>query len=373
MLRTRLLRWVVAVALLGQAPPVLAASFTPIPDVRIPRGLSGDGSTIVGYGFSPASGSNSEALRWSQATGVQWLGDLPGGSYSSNASAASADGSVVVGLSIVSGQNAFRWTELGGMVGLGTPAGYPQSSAADVSADGSVIVGRGDTFSSLSEAFRWTEVGGFELLGVLPGRTSSRAIGVSADGSVVAGASSGGSGSEGFVWTAETGMISLGAAYADPRAISADGSTIVGLSISTGFRWTEAEGMVDLGSFRPTAVSGDGSILAGTVSIGGVSQAFYSHPLLGLVSLQSLLQNNYDLDLSGWTLSEVAGISDDGFTLVGRGSGPNGTQTWIATLEVPEASTGTLLALGLSGALVRGKPRRSVSVVGPTGSAGSAS
>ncbi len=49
------------------------------------------------------------------------LGDLAGGSFASIALDTSADGSVVVGRSHpASGPNeAFRWTEAGGMVGLG--------------------------------------------------------------------------------------------------------------------------------------------------------------------------------------------------------------------------------------------------------------
>ncbi|MCH7603269.1 MAG: hypothetical protein IIB54_10920, partial [Planctomycetes bacterium] len=54
----------------------------------------------------------------------QGLGDLPGGSISSGAWGVSADGSVVVGVSSsTSGQEAFRWTSGGGMVGLGDLAG----------------------------------------------------------------------------------------------------------------------------------------------------------------------------------------------------------------------------------------------------------
>ncbi len=68
---------------------------------------------------------------------------MPGGTFSSSASAISADGSTVVGSGTsASGSEAFMWTKSGGMVGLGDlPGGEFKSGATDVSADGSVIVG----------------------------------------------------------------------------------------------------------------------------------------------------------------------------------------------------------------------------------------
>ena len=59
-----------------------------------------------------------------QAAFFQGLGDLPGGSFSSQASGLSADGSVVVGSGVsAKSQEAFRWTQQTGMVGLGVLSG----------------------------------------------------------------------------------------------------------------------------------------------------------------------------------------------------------------------------------------------------------
>ena len=55
--------------------------------------------------------------------------------------------------------------------------------------------------------------------------------------------------------------------------------------------------------------------------------------------------------LSGWTLDAAFGISDDGFTIVGRGKNPSGqTEAWIAV--IPEPSTSLLLGLGIAGLAV---------------------
>ena len=77
------------------------------------------------------------------------LGDLSGGSFASRATAVSADGSVVVGESTTaSGQEAFRWTQSGGMVGLGSLSAESSSRAFGVSSDGSVVVGTDRLFGT---------------------------------------------------------------------------------------------------------------------------------------------------------------------------------------------------------------------------------
>ena len=85
------------------------------------------------------------------------LGALPGAGFHSIANDISADGSTIVGY----GENAeaFRWTQTEGMVDLGFQ-GTPQA----ISADGSVIAGPG---------WRWTEAGGMEGLGSLSGLSST--------------------------------------------------------------------------------------------------------------------------------------------------------------------------------------------------------
>jgi probable HAF family extracellular repeat protein len=125
------------------------------------------------------------------------LGDLPGGSFNSQAFGVSANGSVVVGRgNSASGTEAFRWTSGGGMVGLGDlPGGSFSSLAFDVSADGSVVVG-GSVSASGNEAFIWDQENGMQSLqdllvndfGLdLTGWTLREARGISADGLTIAG------------------------------------------------------------------------------------------------------------------------------------------------------------------------------------------
>ncbi|WP_277874339.1 MULTISPECIES: PEP-CTERM sorting domain-containing protein [Microcystis] len=137
------------------------------------------------------------------------------------------------------------------MVGLGYLPGVNGflgfSEANGVSADGSVVVGYsngGNGFNgNLIEAFRWTQAGGMVGLGVLSGGIASYANGVSADGSVVVGYSRTGpfTGAEAFIWNSTQGMRSLqqvltndygldltGWFLNEANAISADGLTVVG-------------------------------------------------------------------------------------------------------------------------------------------------
>ena len=74
------------------------------------------------------------------------LGYLEGGGRNSAATAITPDGKTVVGYSDSTlGLRVFRWTETGGMIGLGDlPGGRFYSQATGISADASVIIGNGN-------------------------------------------------------------------------------------------------------------------------------------------------------------------------------------------------------------------------------------
>ena len=77
-----------------------------------------------------------------QASEFILLGDLEGGSFSSNAVDVSYDGSVVVGeATSASGKEAYRWTAETGMVVLDWIPGGWYHEITGVSADGSAVVG----------------------------------------------------------------------------------------------------------------------------------------------------------------------------------------------------------------------------------------
>jgi probable HAF family extracellular repeat protein len=333
--------------------------------------VSGDGTVVVGMGRVGGCGGGigcGRAFRWTSGGGMTDLGTVGGvGSY---ARAVSADGSVVVGESDnTSGRNeGFRW-ETGEMVGLGDlTGGVFDSFAWDVSADRSVVVGSGYSESG-RQAFRWTAGTGMLALSGLPEGSSTEAMAVSADGLVIAGTVSG---DEAFIWQGGvlTGLGDLpgGAVDSIARGISADGSTVVGASNSAlgreAYRWTAPGNMVGLGDL-PGGIffsdawdaSADGSVVVG-LSLTGPSQseAFVWDQANGMRNLRDVLVSDFGLDLSGWSLTEARGLSDDGRTIVGHGTNPSGnTEAWMAV--IPEPTTALLLASGLTALAVRHRRR----------------
>lgn len=157
---------------------------------------------VVGW-FSnghPDSRQDTQAFRWTDATGRQDLGNLNQGSESI-AEGTNRDGSVIVG-QVKNREgfwHAFRWTRGGGMVDLGTLRNGALSAASAVSADGSVIVGRSliTSFTGSERAFRWTTGTGkmedVQRLLIDRGVTAvqgwilTTAVDVSADGKVIVG------------------------------------------------------------------------------------------------------------------------------------------------------------------------------------------
>lgn len=315
-------------------------------------GVSGDGSVVVGnsrsaYDYDNPS-NDSQVFRWTQASGMQGLGYLPGGGEHSWASAVSADGAVVVGSSDSTGheEEAFRWTQADGMQALGYLPGsqeYGDSWASAVSADGSAVVGTSDSENGY-QAFRWTQTGSMQGLGYLPGGSYfSEALGISADGLVVVGVSDSASSIEAFRWTQAGGMIGLGhlpggGFQSWANAVSADGSVVVGGSDSASgieaYRWTQAGGMQGLGYLgagnfysdsEALGISADGSVVVGTSD----DEAFRWTQTSGMQSVSNWLQEN-GIDSSDWFLERANAVSADGTTIVGYGDHLGQMEAFVA-------------------------------------------
>jgi len=326
--------------------------------------ISADGSTVVGQG---TSASAVQAFRWTQAGGMENLGSLAGGTTTSSALGTSADGSVVVGRSLsASGTQSFRWTQAGGMVGLGDLPGGPSSLlslAQGSSGDGNVLAGAGQSASD-GGAYRWTQAGGMVDLGALPGESWSGATAISTDGGVIVGRS----GSEAFRWTEGGGMQGLGdllggSNFSYAYAVSGDGQVVAGLANSglgtEAFRWLEGGAMVGLGDLpggaynsAAYATSQDGSVVVGRGNYtGSDSDAFIWDDTHGMRELKQVLID-LGLDLTGWNLQDAKGISANGQTITGFGINPSGfKEAWVAT--IPEPSTALLVGLGLAGMAAR--------------------
>ncbi len=303
------------------------------------NGVSADGIIVTGTSNTAVG---SEAFIWTAGAGLLGVGDLPGGSTSSNASHISADGSTIVGNSESAlGTEAFRRTDAGGMVGLGSLGGAFFFSAPHQSADdGRVVVGDSFSLAGFFEAFRWTGFGGMVSLGDLPGGSvSSSARGCSIGCNTVVGFSVGASGVEAFSWTSVGGMTGLGdlsggSFNSHASAITPDASSIVGFGTSASgqeaFRWTSAGGMVGLGDLAGGAFlsSASGVTSDGETVVGSGSiasgQAAVIWDATNGMRELAVVLTGLGLDLTGWTLTNATAISGDGRVIVGRGTNPSG-------------------------------------------------
>lgn len=226
-------------------------SLPSLPDAQyLANAVSADGRFAAGY-MPTRTGGALEAAAW--LPNLVRLGDLPLGDFYSDARGISGDGSVVVGIGTGGlGIEAFRSTN-GVMTGLGyLPGAVGNSGATAITPDGNIIVGYSSSSPGI-QAFRWTETERMVGLGDLPGGSFySEATAVSADGSIIVGNSKTALGDEAFVWDSTHGMRNLrdllvaggadltGWGTLHAWGVSGDGQTIVGIGHRSSGReaWT---------------------------------------------------------------------------------------------------------------------------------------
>jgi uncharacterized membrane protein len=328
------------------------------------------------------------------------MGSLNG--VESGASDVSADGSIVVGWSSSPASGPFEpamWTRDLGLTSLGVPStAKPVGKASAISADGGTIVGWA---TSVLGANRWPQDytplmwrnGQVTALATLPSREFGGAVDVSGDGLRILGYvdSGGGYGAERSVtWTNGVPTV-IGQGISDvlftrPFAISSDATTVVLDAVfSDGSRAYRLDGGVFTGlqqSLEVTEVSADGFIAVGRADAGvvrwfrgvatpqvigglpgsladfatgvsgdGVTVLAYSAftspsqswnqeawmwtPTGGIVRIDDYLQTaSLGNAISGWKFTSVNAISDDGKILVGEALNPSGYRRgWVADLR----------------------------------------
>jgi len=292
--------------------------------------VSHDGTTVVGYSKSDDQLSQRHALRWvngtlmsvpipaglpttdsCEATAVDANGGIVGFchdtpfQYANGTATAislapsygwlydvSKDGTVSIGVAAVpnnGGQQAFH--RVNGTVSLVPKLDTDWSFAHGTSGDGSVIVG--DEYIAGHVAWFWSAATGTKQLVEQPaGFENYYATDVSTDGKVIVGYSGGG---YAIRWSGPSYAqykITQNSAYA---ATNQDGTASVG-TITTGTSTTSAAIWDANGSVHQVA-----DYLTGA-------------------------------NLSGWTLTEAKGISDDGKVVVGNGVYNGQNRGWIAHL-----------------------------------------
>ncbi len=193
--------------------------------------VSEDGNVITGLSEFDAA----EGFRWTAATGLEWLGFLPGGSWHSTIVSMSADGSVMGGQSHVSPDNfaAAIWSQSAGWTEI--PSIIPSSSFANaiqsISGDGSIMVG----YNTGSSPSAWATImydqangvrllqdaleqdydidfGDWDISGNNPFGTNVANVGVSSDGKTFYGST----------YHPQTGAEASWIAYTEPVCVASD-------------------------------------------------------------------------------------------------------------------------------------------------------
>jgi len=216
----------------------------------------------------------------------------------------------------------------------------------------SVVVGQSDYGYVCGEwaGFRWTAEDGMVSLGAIPPATRSAAFAANADGSVIVGFSDSAEGTQAFRWTTEDGMVGIGDLGGLPYSgqafdVSDDGSVIIGEGYDEetylAMYWTADEGWINLGDlpgglYRSGAVgvSGDGSVVVGLGSNPAGWTACFWTERTGVVNLKEWLLDHGVTEVADWTLHEVNDVSADGKTIVGAGQYPGSSyrEAWVAYL-----------------------------------------
>ena len=370
--------------------------------------VSANGNVVVGRNeLDPFTNALiiETGFRWTSDEGQKPLGYLGGIPHSSAAFGVSADGGYAVGRSWSDGihaNEAALWEESADPVGLGFLDGLSQTEATAVSRLGEYVVGTNQFLPDLfnlppyRRAFRWSEDTGMVDIGSLTPTGDSSATDVSRTGTHVVGTASSLAdpsnplirvpySQEAFVWSPDGGMVGLGHYDYDPTdipnaylnsiatAVSANGEFVVGSSalvslegqadlFHRGFLWTQATGYQDLGDlpmdvccfeYDPVDVSNNGQIVIGNATL-VTTEPELSTPFIwtredGLQVLADWMLTEYGIsDLGGWELGEIAAISDDGTTLVGTGTNPDGEQEAWRFKYSPSAKS-QIVRLPLSG------------------------
>lgn len=216
----------------------------PTPDRAFTSGvasaLSASGEIVVGSLFDTSD--QQYPFRWS-SNGMEVLA-LPADlnpRKSANATAVSADGTVIAGvLADRPHFHVFRWTESDGMVFIDDISSEVNTNLSDLSADGAVIVGWvSETTSDALHPLRWTLDEGLTIL-ELPFCARAYADATNADGTVVAVHCESAQDNDVYLWTPDGKLRSLSelleAGGADltgwelevATAMSADAKVLVG-------------------------------------------------------------------------------------------------------------------------------------------------
>ena len=335
-------------------------------------GVSGDGTLVVG---GSSDGANTQAYIWDGSIhALGFPGDI---NYSTAASVDIApDSSVRVA---VTGKvdyapfpvetQAFLWSGTGAGVGAYDPAVILFDDNVSTTAMDLIVNSSGEVFlcgygkradwtnACYDHGFRWRSMPSFLELGTAPGSTYPvHANGISRFGQIAGqlqfGAGTPCSGARHAFWW-EAGQFTVCPTLVGPasnsnessgKAISMDGTVVTGWSMPTsGYRqafwWQRGSATATAIPYlagddhnEGQAVNRDGQLVGGfsTLSTGGAKRAFIWDATNGSREVRQMLIDA-GIDMTGWELEEVTGISEDGSVICGNGKLSGVSKGWVAS------------------------------------------
>lgn len=292
--------------------------------------MSRDGNVVVGFSQGDTS-IDRRGFKWSNGI----LSTLTTTNYNNTeAHGINSTGSVIVGSSYSDTHKtniATVWQGTSMTTRIGAAGSYT-SKAYGSNESGTIIIGDIQVGDYLTQV-RWVSNGPYEEVSMGAGVTRSPewiyVKAVSADASVVVGYCSDDP-SGGYRWSAATGFQLLpnsNVAY----GITADGSVAVGCSrvASMAAKWTGLQEPVSLGMTGcGYGVNANATVIVGRTS---ESKAFIWDATNGARILADVL-TAVGADLSGWTLGEAIAISNDGKVIAGNGIHNGIPEGWVARL-----------------------------------------
>ncbi len=332
--------------------------------------VSGDGQVVATVVYRPGFSDGfieRRAARWTESTGTVPISPFLEGLYP--VTGISSNGQVIYG-------DTWRWTAAGGYENLNplffslTVYGINIFGCSD---DGETVTGaRARSPNPLEvDLFRWRiNQGPLQVLPQVPGLPQGYFIfnSISGNGQVVAGSTQGPADSYQMAavvinGTRASAVTPLGSQN-QITDLSFDGSVAVGaITLSSGlraFRWTAQAGVSEIdpnfipgGQNFPRAVSADGSIVVGEylANLGGANRAMIWVNGVGTDLVDYLIDRQGLAEaLQGWTLLVATDVSSDGRTIVGEALNPTGCQQAFLVRLAPELAPSGCSPADIAGA-----------------------
>ncbi|MGL4750496.1 MAG: hypothetical protein ACRCYF_22610, partial [Shewanella sp.] len=315
--------------------------------------LSSSGAIAVGFISTP--GKNNQAGAWTTSKGLIAL-PIPFAQTEgmSNAQGVSSDGKYIVGYLLpqnTSSMQSVLWTDATTMTYLTPLAPGKDNYATGISADGNIIVGTASTSSNAEHAVYWERrTNTIHDLGSLNHSWNdfSNAVATNADGSIIVGSTANPAGvTQGFRWTAQSGMVELPTLHgiSQARGIS-DSGRIIGFSTNAknenrAVYW-DNNSVTDLGTLRADNsgsssaqdISATGKVIVGSADSTTQRTGFIWKEGAGMYSVNEWLKYAH-VQANSMSVQSVNAISADSQTIAGQLTNGHGYVAHLIELNAP--------------------------------------